>query len=160
MANFKNPFGFSLIELIMTIALLGIVFIIGGYAFERVIPKIRLEGTANTLIFDLHLARMRAIGQNCLYRIQVDPARKQYFIERESITGSSRWSGVPEGIIRKLDDPKNPYYSPGVDLVCSSNNLVFLPRGNVVGTTIILKNKAGKKKITLSSQGRVKVQEG
>ncbi len=35
-----------------------------------------------------------------------------------------------------------------------------LARGNVVGTTIILKNSSGQKRITLSSQGRVKVQEG
>ena len=156
----ENGSGFSLIETIMTLALLSLVFSIGCYAFIRVIPKYRLEGAVNSLVSDFHLARMRAIGQNCFYRIQVDSGQKQYFLERESLTGSSRWPGIREGILRKFNDPGNPYYYPGVDLESSSNNPVFLPRGGVVGTTIILKNSSGQKKITLSSLGRVKVHEG
>lgn len=159
MFKLKNRRGYSLIEMVMALALLGLVFSIGGYAFNRVIPKYRLDGAVNSLVSDFHLARMRAIGQNCTYRIQVDCGRKQYLLERESLTGSSRWPGVRDGVPRKFNDPGNPFYHPGVEME-SSNNPVFLPRGNVVGTTIVLKNSSGQKKITLSSQGRVKVQEG
>ena len=156
----KNGSGFTLIETIMILAILSLVFSIGCYGFNRVIPKYRLEGAVNSLVSDFHLARMRAIGQNCFYRIQVDCGLKQYLLERESLTGPSRWPGIPDGIPRKFNDPVNPYYYPGVDMESSSNNPVFLPRGNVVGTTIVLKNSSGQKTITLSSQGRVKVQEG
>lgn len=156
----KNATGFSLIETIMTLALLSLVFSIGCYGFNRVIPKYRLEGAVSSLVSDFHLARMRAIGQNCFYRIQVDSGQKQYFLERESLSDPSRWPGIREGVLRKFNDPGNPYYYPGVDLESSSGNPVFLPRGSVVGTTIVLKNSSGKKKITLSSQGRVKVHEG
>jgi prepilin-type N-terminal cleavage/methylation domain-containing protein len=156
----KNASGFSLIETIMTLALLSLVFSIGGYGFNRVIPKYRLEGAVNSLVSDFCLARMRAIGQNCFYRIQVDSGQKQYFIERESLAGPSRWPGIREGVLRKFNDPGNPYSFPGVDLESSSNHPVFLPRGGVIGTTIILKNSSGQKKIILSSQGRVRVQEG
>jgi prepilin-type N-terminal cleavage/methylation domain-containing protein len=160
MLKMKNASGFSLIETIMTLTLLSLVFSIGCYGFNRVIPKYRLEGAVNSLVSDFHLARMRAIGQNCFYRIQVDVRQKQYFLERESLTGPSRWPGIQEGNLRKFNHPGNPYYYPGVDLESSSNNPVFLPRGRVVGTTIVLKNSFGQKKITLSSEGRVKVQEG
>jgi prepilin-type N-terminal cleavage/methylation domain-containing protein len=159
MSKLKNRWGYSLIEMVMALALLGLVFSIGGYAFNRVIPKYRLEGAVQSLVSDFHLARMRAIGQNCFYRIQVDCGQKQYLLERESLTGPSRWPGIRDGLLRKFNDPGNPYYYPGVEME-SSNNPVFLPRGNVVGTTVVLKNSSGQKKITLSSQGRVKVQEG
>ncbi len=159
MSKLRNRWGYSLIEMVMALSLLGLVFSIGCYAFNRVIPKYRLEGAVNSLVSDFHLARMRAIGQNCAYRIQVDCGRKQYLVERESLSGSSRWPGIRDGILRKFNDPGNPFYYPGVEIE-SSNNPVFLPRGNVVGTTMVLKNTSGKKKITLSSQGRVKVQEG
>jgi type II secretory pathway pseudopilin PulG len=156
----KNASGYSLIETVMTLALLSLVFSVGCYAFSRVIPKYRLEGAVNSLISDFHLARMRAIGQNCFYRIQVDSGQKQYFLEREALAGPSRWPGIREGILRKFNDPGNPYSYPGVDLESSSNHPIFLPRGGVIGTTIVLKNSSGQKKIILSSQGRVKVQEG
>jgi Tfp pilus assembly protein FimT len=156
----ENSPGFSLIETIMILAILGLVLSFGWYAFSRIIPKYRLEGAVNSLVSDFQLARMRAIGQNCYYRIQVDCGLKHYLLERESLTGPSRWPGIPDGVTRKFNDPRNPYYYPGVDLASSSNNPIFLPRGNVVGTTIVLKNSSGQKTITLSSQGRVKVQEG
>ena len=111
----KNASGFSLIEMIMTLALLSLVFSIGCYGFNRVIPKYRLEGAVNSLVSDFHLARMRAIGQNCFYRIQVDSGQKQYFLERESLTGPSRWPGIRDGLLRKFNDPGNPFSYPGVE---------------------------------------------
>ena len=154
----KNNFGFSFIETIFALFLLGLVSSLGCYGFNELIPRYRLEGAVQSMISDFQLARMKAIGKNCFYRIQIDSGQKQYFLERESLTGSSQWPGIQEGIFRKFNDPGNPYYYPGVNLECS-NNPVFLPHGAVVGTTIILRNSYGQKKITLSSQGRVKVNE-
>jgi len=156
----KNGSGFSFIEMVFSLFLLGLVSSLGCYGFKELIPKYRLQGAVQSLVSDFQLARMKAIGKNCFYRIRIDSGQKQYFLERESLTGSSQWPGIQEGIIRKFNDPGNPYYYPGVDLESSTNNPIFLPRGAAIGTTIVLRNSAGQKKITLSSQGRVKVQEG
>ena len=123
-------------------------------------PNIVFKGQCKVWFRISSLARMKAIGKNCFYRIRIDPGQKQYFLERESLFGSSQWPGIQEGILRKFNDPGNPYYYPGVDLESSTNNPIFLPRGSAIGTTIVLRNSSGQKKITLSSQGRVKVQEG
>ena len=109
MSKIKSGSGYSMVEMIIALAMLGLVFSIGCYAFNQVIPKYRLEGAVNSLISDFQLARMRAIGQNCIYRIQVDCGRKQYLLERESLTGPSRWPGIRDGILRKFNDPGNPF---------------------------------------------------
>ncbi|MBI5602177.1 MAG: GspH/FimT family pseudopilin [Deltaproteobacteria bacterium] len=155
-----NQAGFSLLEMIITLSLISLLGSIGCYGFNQLIPKYRLEGAVQNVISDFQLARMKAIGQNCFYRIQMDPEQDHYFLERESFSGTSRWPGVQEGTLRKFNRVGNPYYYPGVDLASSTNHPVFSPRGSVVGTTIVLKNSAGQKRITLSSQGRAKVQEG
>ena len=155
----KYGLGFSLIETIFALFLLGLVSSLGCYSYKELIPRYRLEGAVQNMVSDFQLARMKAIGENCFYRIRIIPEQKQYFLERELVTGASRWPGIQEGILRKFNDPGNPYYYPGVNME-SSGNPVFLPHGAVVGTTIILRNSYGQKKITLSSQGRVKVHGG
>ncbi len=156
----KHQSGFSIMETIMTLFLMGLVFSIGCYGYHQFIPRYRLEGAVQCLVSDFQLARMKAIGQNCYFRVQIVPEQNHYFLERESATGLSRWPGVQEGIIREFNNAQNPYYYPGVNLESSSNHPIFSPRGAVVGTTLVVKNSSGKKIITLSSLGRVKVQEG
>lgn len=147
-------------ETIIALCLMGLVFSIGCYGYNQFIPRYRLEGAAQCLVSDFQLARMKAIGQNCYYRVQIVPEQNQYLLERESLSGTSRWPGVQDGIIRKFNNPQNPYSYPGVAVESNSKDPVFSPRGTVAGTTLILKNSSGKKIITLSSQGRVKVQGG
>lgn len=156
----RQESGFTLLEMLLVLSLLLLILLISGFGFMELVPKIRLEGAVQHLIRDFQSIRMKAIGQNCSYRIQITPGQNQYWIERESLAGNNRWPGVQEGDIRKFDDPGNPAAYPGVSLVSSSNHPVFSPRGTVAGSTIILKNSSGQKTITISSQGRIKVQEG
>lgn len=156
----KQEAGFTLVETILVLSLMALVFLLGCFGFMKLVPRVRLDGAVQCLVSDFQSTRMKAIGRNCFYRIQIIPGQNQYFIERESITGSTRWPGVQEGSLRKFDDPDNPVAYPGVTLVSSSNHPVFSPRGTVVGTTISIKNSSGQKIITISSQGRIKVQGG
>jgi hypothetical protein len=156
----KSEAGFSMIETLLGLFLCALLLSLSGYGYNRLIPKFQLEGAVQYVVSDFQLARMKAIGQNCYYRIQFFPKEEAYFLERESMNTHSRWPGSREGIPRNFTQRDNPYHSPGVDLESSSINPVFSPRGTAVGTTIILKNASGRKIITLSTQGRVKVQEG
>lgn len=160
MLKIKQEAGFTLVETILVFSLMAMVLLMGCLGFVKLVPKIRLDGAVQCLVSDFQSTRMKAIGRNCFYRIWIVPEQNQYFIERESMAGNSRWPGVQEGGLRKFDDPDNPVAYPGVTLVSSSNHPVFSPRGTVVGTTITIKNSSGKKIITISSQGRIKVQGG
>jgi len=156
----KKEAGFSLIESLLSLFLCGLLLSLSGYGYNQLLPRYQLEGATQHLNSDFQLARMKAIGQNCYYRIQFFPKENYYFLERESMTANSRWPGSQEGLPRKFKEKDNPYYLPGVELESRSINPVFSPRGTAVGTTIILRNSSGRKIITLSTQGRVKVQEG
>jgi prepilin-type N-terminal cleavage/methylation domain-containing protein len=150
--------GFTLLESVTALFILGLLLAISGYGFNQVIPRLRLEGAVQTLVSDLRAARMKAIGRNCYYRIQFFPDQEGYVIERASESGASRWPGQPEGLARQFSNPAGLYYQPRVDLVSSSRDPVFSPRGTAVGTTLVLRHTGLQKVITLSSQGRVKVE--
>ena len=124
----------------------------------RLSPGCGWKGRFNTLVSDLRFARMKAIGRNCYYRIQFFPDQEGYVIERASESESSRWPGQPEGLARQFNNPAGLYYQPRVDLVSSSRDPVFSPRGTALGTTLVLRHTGLQKVITLSSQGRVKVE--
>jgi prepilin-type N-terminal cleavage/methylation domain-containing protein len=156
----KNQYGFSLLETMMVLFLSAVLFSIAGYGYYQFIPRYRLEGAVQCLASDFQLARMKAIGQNCYYRVQIIPEQNLYFLERESAPGLSRWPGIKDGLIREFNNSRNPYSYPGVNLESSTNHPIFSPRGSVVGTTLVVKNSYGKRIITLSSLGRVKIKEG
>lgn len=149
--------GWTLLETMALTALIAIVLGVTGLAFRDFLPGLHLRGAVSDLVIDLQQARLRAIAQNCYYRLVFSPAQKSYFLERESGNGGNRWPGVREGEHREFNNPGNLYYHPGVDRMQVSQNPVFSPRGGVFGTTIILRSGDQQKVITVSSLGRVKV---
>jgi Tfp pilus assembly protein FimT len=156
----KNRAGFSLIEMVLFLFLAGILLAIGGYGYLQWVPRYQMERAVQYIVGDMQLARMKAIGENCFYRLRFSPSDDSYMLEREAVSGASRWPGIQEGPSRQFRHPQNPYHCPGIQMESSSGQPVFSPRGTAVGTTVILKNTAARKVISLSSQGRVKVQEG
>jgi prepilin-type N-terminal cleavage/methylation domain-containing protein len=154
----ENKQGFSVIEVTIVLSLIGLLLLWGGFSFSILVPRLRLEGAAQDLISDLQLARMKAIAQNCFYRLHIEPDRERYVIERESLSGTSRWPGTQEGLTREWTNPDSLYHHPGVDLVSSSHDPVFSPRGTAFGTTLVISIGEIQKIVAVSSQGRVRVQ--
>lgn len=65
----QNQKGFSLIELIVVMAILGIATGIAVPVYNNMKPQIRLNGAARQVMGDLMWARMQAVSQNNRYRI-------------------------------------------------------------------------------------------
>jgi Tfp pilus assembly protein FimT len=152
--------GFSVVEMLFSLFLISVLLSLSGTIYSQWMPKYQLERAVQQVTNDIQLARMKAVSQNCYFRIQFSPGDDSYRLERESLNGQSSWPGILDGLSRQLRQADNPYYCPGVKLESSSSQPVFSPRGTVVGATIILKTAVQRKVITLSTQGRVKVQEG
>lgn len=70
--NFKKKFGFTLIELIVTISIAAILLGIAILSFNSVIRSTRLTAYANELVASLNLARSEAVKRG----VQVSIRRK------------------------------------------------------------------------------------
>lgn len=150
--------GLTLLEMVVTLGLISLMATLGGFCFRDLYPTLHLQGAVKDIVLDIQATRMMAIAQNRQCRIVFSPGQESYQIEKASASGGAQWTGTPEGLPREFNNPNNPYHHPGVDLLSSSFNPVFSPRGTAVGASILLKSGAQQKLITISFQGRVKVQ--
>ena len=78
-ANNNNDNGFSLIELIIVMALVGIIMAIAIPGLYTNIPKWHVRGTARDLAAQLMVARLKAIQDNKLYAIKFTNATVDTF---------------------------------------------------------------------------------
>jgi len=150
--------GLTLLEIVVTMGLISLLAALVGFGFRDLYPSLHLQGAVKDIVLDIQTARMMAIAQNRSYRIVFSPDQESYQLEKASASGGVQWTGTPAGIPREFNNPDNPYHHPGVDLLSSSFNPVFSPRGTAVGASLLLKSGGRQKLITISSQGRVKVQ--
>lgn len=84
MYRLTNKRGYTLTELMVTVAIIGIVAAIGVPSYLSYLPHLRLNSAARDLISDLRLARSLAVGQNQKYYILFDATTEQYRIYRSS----------------------------------------------------------------------------
>ena len=147
--DYRN--GFSLIEMIVVMAIISVLAGITIPVYLSMQPSIRLNGAARQLMGDLMWARMQAISQNNEFRIIYKDNRRYTILDDDNNDGVNT---AGEAIIVK--DIQNKYY----DVIYSSSNtndLIFFPRGNATNlTTITLTNISGTKKVSVSITGRVK----
>ncbi|WP_456361858.1 GspH/FimT family pseudopilin [Xanthomonas arboricola] len=69
MLSFRHRAGFTLIEIMVTVAVLGIVLAVAVPAFGTLIRSSRLTSNANEFVAALQLARSEAVRQNSLVAV-------------------------------------------------------------------------------------------
>jgi prepilin-type N-terminal cleavage/methylation domain-containing protein len=144
--------GFSILELMVVVAVLGVLLGIGFVNLPR--DRFALNQAAEGLSRDVQLARFQAISRNTFVVLEVNQAANGYDLrERDGgrVLKTVRFgdSSTPQVRVQSV--------SP------SAATLVFDPRGVGIGTntqTVVLQNASGsyRKTLTLNTQGKVTVQ--
>ncbi|CAK8712433.1 hypothetical protein KKHLCK_01450 [Candidatus Electrothrix laxa] len=86
--------GFSLVELMLVIALLGVVSAISIPAFLRSLPEYRLRNAARNLYTDLQKARLLAVKENRKVTVRFNEAGEYYYIDNNEngTAGYKEWN--------------------------------------------------------------------
>jgi prepilin-type N-terminal cleavage/methylation domain-containing protein len=139
--------GLTLIEILVTIAVLGILFGIAVPTWTILIPAYQLNSATRQVATELQLARNRAMAQYRRYRL-IFSSPTTYRIEKETAPQANAYE--------LFSGPKN---LPGGVSVSANVTPTFLSRGNASqGGTITLAHSAGPSKaITLLPSGRIEI---
>jgi prepilin-type N-terminal cleavage/methylation domain-containing protein len=76
----KRKGGFTIVELVVALAIMGIAVSAAIPGFSRWLPGYRLKGAATELYSNLHLAKMSAVRDNAEWAIYFDPNFDAYQI--------------------------------------------------------------------------------
>lgn len=143
--------GFTLLELMVSIAILSVLAGIAVPNYISYLPTSRLNGAASTVMADLMSARMKAV--------KLHKRTKVFFIDdhQYKICDDADGDGTVadgEGDVL-LRDIQTEYH----DVTFSStNNPIFHPRGTATNlATVTFTNSSGSKNLTVNIAGTVRI---
>ena len=133
--------GFTLMETLTAIVIMGILAAIAMPHFTRLLPGIRLSSAARQIATDLQLARMRAISQHANQTVAFNIATATYTF-------------TPGSDTRNLSQ-----LYPGTTIVSkSAGDPTFTTTGtSVAATTITISNNSVTKQVQVNTIGRVSI---
>lgn len=153
----KQAKGFSLIELIIVIAILGIVSAIAAPNFNKYRQNTNLKEAARDLASDISLYRQRAVAENIHYQIVFNQAANNYTVQRETTSGSGAYADLVPAVT------KSPSAISGGSVIISDLThlpnqwVTFEPRGTMSAGSLTLQHtiRLSTATITTYFTGRV-----
>ncbi|MPZ77453.1 MAG: prepilin-type N-terminal cleavage/methylation domain-containing protein [Deltaproteobacteria bacterium] len=137
--DFNDKLGFSMIELIAALGLLGILLAIGVPAWNKWLLTYQLDRSARQVQTELQNIKMRAVAENLGFQFAYSTGSANYLIQRGGTTLVTK--PLPEGI-----------------KISQAGTVSFSPRGTAAGNRIRLRNSDGLcKHVVVSFTGRIRV---
>ena len=151
----KSATGFSLIELLIVIAIFSILVAIASPNFTKYKANTKLKEAARKITQDIQFCKRMAVAENTHFRITINKATSEYTIQRK--ISDSSWTNVSS--TKKIsEDDEDIKISD--DPTYGSDQILFQPRGTTNAGT--LKIKHGKiqseASIITSLMGHVRIQ--
>ena len=157
MVRIMRKDGFTLIELMVTISILGILVSIAIPGFSRWLPGYRLKSATRDVYSNMQLAKMGAIKANADWAIVFNAASDNYLVcsdkgvdniwsttadnaIEKTVSLANYESGVGYGHGSATDDIPNNGAPPADNITYGSDVAVFNPRGTGSGGYVYLQN--------------------
>ena len=147
MSKNKNIKGISLVEFLLSIALISMLFAMGIPGFDLYFKRIALNNTLRAVTSGLNTARYKAIMMNkgIKFCIEEEGEEKKILLKEKR---NNRWQEF-----MRFDLEKEVY-------VYSNASPIFFPDGVIAPLcSILVENDLSSYKITISMAGRIKVTE-
>lgn len=151
--------GFSLMELVVVLAVLGVVLLIAAPGFSGYRDNVQLRESIRRISGDLGLCRQRAVAENVQYRVTFHVETMTYSILKKPVSVNT-WTTVAVEKPINGGNPaivffKEPSFSGGVPSV------TFHSRGTSGLGSLTLEHTRTKKRMTLKTTitGRIKIVE-
>lgn len=139
--------GFSLVEMLAVLAILGLAAASAGPALDTLVPARRLGRTAETLRTEIDLLRGEAIRTGRPMRLALDGAGNRLVSSRPGAPA------IPLTVALRLDVPASKWGDPG--------EIRFLPDGSTSGARLFLTLGHAARILTVSPlTGLVQAAEG
>lgn len=147
-----QPYGFTLVELMLGIAIIGVLMAVLAPNVLSQMPRYRLNGAARQVLGELMAARMKAVNENSLVKVFFQDTHRYTIC---AVPNSHSALNACTGTVTNRDIQSAYRHVT----LTANNNPVFLSRGRATNmATITLANASGSKNITISISGRIKIQ--
>jgi len=157
----RSSAGFSLIEMLVTVTLIGLMVVIGYPSMQDWLDRYEVRAAASEIASSIQLQRMRAVSQNTEFSIEFDADAGTYTLYQ----GADPDTGTMlDTIARTL--PRTVAFQGADDPVdVAGDTIVFHPDGSLNDSTasvdtITVGNTAAAFEVQLNrATGRVEVQQ-
>lgn len=179
----NNKSGFTMTELVVVIAIIGITLAIAIPSFLTYRPTMRLKGAARDISTTLQWARMKAVSENNRMEIQFSPVNNSYTVYDDNDSDGDvdpvdtadtaiRTSTLPDGIsygigttvTRQAGNNTAPAHTDcltfNTDSCSTDDSTSFSSNGTANNGTIYLTNTKDEcYAVIVDSQGRMRIRK-
>ncbi|MEK6545927.1 MAG: GspH/FimT family pseudopilin [Nitrospinota bacterium] len=159
---FKHRFnqnGFTIIELVVTLAIFGIMLAIALPSFLSYLPTMRLKGAARDISSTLQSARMEAVSQNRDCNVSFDINNKSYIVSNPCTNITTTLpTDISFGWGTNVNKNVSGEALPSDGVAFLNDTCYFTSRGTVNSGSIYIKNTKNESyAVVISSGGRVDI---
>jgi len=155
MTGLRKQAGFTLVELMVAVAIIGIMAAIGIPSFIGIMPRMRLNSNVMVLSNEIALARVRAISKSTDFRIEFDLANNSYTPAKFQ---AGAWQSLGTTKLTGSDLINAAGFNVAQTLIAMGNGQVNVPLNSQAVIELRTPDGVNRKQIVVEPTGRMFVQ--